>query len=547
MAALFGHGNPLTTQVGQLIERATDGSQATENWGLFMEVCDLINETDEGPKDASRAFKKRLTQNVGKNFTAIIYTLTCLETCVKNCGRRFHNCVATKDFLGELVKVIGPKYDPPQAVQEKVLQMIQTWAEAFRGVPELKEVEKVYQELKSKGIEFPMTDLDNMAPIHTPARSAPRQAPPNQPGGMIRAPVGHPPTHPGMPGMPGMPVIPSEPVSLTQDQRSKLSRELEVVSGNCRVMSEMLTELSPSNVEESDLELLQELNRTCRQMQQRIMELLGEVANEEVTNELLRVNDDLNNVFLRYERFERYRSGQGAPDATEPSPAADHLPPSYDQLPAQSNPNVGNLIDLDEAPSVAAQMQDLNVSSNAAPSKAAPSKAAPSNAAPSNAAPPTAASGAGAAGDEDFDMFAQSRKSFDQNKQATGPIYGNQREDQMTGGLGKAVNVKSQPDKEVLGLQDKDSDYDEMEQWLATHDPNAAAALKAYHNDDEESNSGEKREGLTSSEFDSFLKERAAAAETMPTISAQTGQQPASARNTRQMKKDEEDNPLFAL
>ena len=31
--------------------------------------------------------------------------------------------------------------------------------------------------------------------------------------------------------------------------------------------------------------IAQELNRTCRQMQQRIMELLGEVANEEVTSE----------------------------------------------------------------------------------------------------------------------------------------------------------------------------------------------------------------------------------------------------------------------
>ena len=29
-------------------ERATDGAQATENWGLFMEVCDLISETDDG-------------------------------------------------------------------------------------------------------------------------------------------------------------------------------------------------------------------------------------------------------------------------------------------------------------------------------------------------------------------------------------------------------------------------------------------------------------------------------------------------------------------
>lgn len=29
-------------------ERGTDGSQASENWAILMEVCDIINETDEG-------------------------------------------------------------------------------------------------------------------------------------------------------------------------------------------------------------------------------------------------------------------------------------------------------------------------------------------------------------------------------------------------------------------------------------------------------------------------------------------------------------------
>lgn len=29
-------------------EKSTDGSQASENWGLFMEICDVINDTDEG-------------------------------------------------------------------------------------------------------------------------------------------------------------------------------------------------------------------------------------------------------------------------------------------------------------------------------------------------------------------------------------------------------------------------------------------------------------------------------------------------------------------
>ena len=44
------------------------------------------------------------------------------------------------------------------------------WSDAFRGQPDLKEVEKCYNDLKAKGIEFPMTDLDHMAPIYTPAR-----------------------------------------------------------------------------------------------------------------------------------------------------------------------------------------------------------------------------------------------------------------------------------------------------------------------------------------------------------------------------------------
>jgi len=48
--------------------------------------------------------------------------------------------------------------------------IVKTWADAFRGEPELKEFVAVYEELKEKGCEFPMTDLDNIPPIHTPAR-----------------------------------------------------------------------------------------------------------------------------------------------------------------------------------------------------------------------------------------------------------------------------------------------------------------------------------------------------------------------------------------
>jgi hypothetical protein len=70
----------------------------------------------------------------------------------------------------ELVKLIGPKNDPPTIIQEKVLNLIQTWADTFRNQPHTQGVVQVYQELKTKGIEFPMTDLDTMAPIITPEK-----------------------------------------------------------------------------------------------------------------------------------------------------------------------------------------------------------------------------------------------------------------------------------------------------------------------------------------------------------------------------------------
>ncbi|XP_066292815.1 TOM1-like protein 2 isoform X4 [Branchiostoma lanceolatum] len=320
--SFFG-GSPFSTQVGQRIEQSTDATLGSENWALMMEICDIINETDEGPKDALKAIKRRL-QTKG-NHKVLMLTLTVLETCVKNCGHRFHVLVANKDFVNEMVKIIQPKNNPSTTLQERVLSLIQTMSDAFRNYPDLQGVVQVHEELRSKGVEFPMTDLDNLAPIHTPERvsvtAAPAQhpasPPPQQPPQQQQQAQQNPPGSPGAIGALQGPINP------TPEQLGKLRSELDVVEGNTKVMSEMLTEMTPGQEDPADLELLHELNRTCHAMQQRIVELIDKVANEEVTGELLRINDDLNNVFLRFERFERYRTGKtGQPSTTAPAVAA---------------------------------------------------------------------------------------------------------------------------------------------------------------------------------------------------------------------------------
>lgn len=77
------------------------------------------------------------------------------------------------------------------------------------------------------------------------------------------------------------------------------------------VLGELLSELKPGQEQPDELELLQELRSTCQTMQGRLVELISKLSNDEITAELLRINDDMNNLFLRYSRWEKNREAGG--------------------------------------------------------------------------------------------------------------------------------------------------------------------------------------------------------------------------------------------
>lgn len=503
--AFFG-GNPFSTPVGQRIEQATDAALASENWALNMEICDMINDTEDGPKDAVKALRRRLQQNAGKNYTVVMYALTVLETCVKNCGRKFHLLATSKEFVQELVKLIGPKNDPPTAVQEKVLSLIQSWADAFKGNPDMAGVVQVYQDLKLKGVEFPMTDLDAMAPIHTPqrVRSVPELVPAQTKAPVVPRSTVTPPYQ-----------APTMPVSgLNSDQLAKLRSELDVVQGNVRIFQEMLTELVPGQEHPSDLELLHDLNKTCQAMQARLVELIDKVAAEEVTHELLHLNDELNNLFLRYSRFEKNRNpSQAVPPLLRPEGKAPEETSALIDFGDQEQPSDMHLklagLDLGKGTVTSALSQINSV--------------------------PAASQGRQVGADDEFDMFAQSRTTSYEKSKQTGSTY----QDNVVNQTGLALGAVAQsrhvvnPESEEF-LDEKlqsETDFDEMEAWLKGK-PGAVPPSEAQ------------QESITSTEFDRFLAERAAAAETLPPTGAVPGR-PVAGR--RHMEKEETENTLFAL
>ncbi|XP_041943399.1 TOM1-like protein 2 isoform X1 [Alosa sapidissima] len=557
-------GNPYSTPVGQCIEKGTDGSLQGEDWTLNMEICDIINETEEGPKDAIRALKKRLNGN--RNFREVMLALTILETCVKNCGHRFHVLVANRDFIdGVLVKIISPKFNPPTIVQDKVLALIQAWADAFRSSPDLTGVVHIYEELKRKGIEFPMADLDALSPIHTPQRGVPEVDPDVL---KYRAPVptqipsvtSQPPPRAAPAGQGSATASPTHipptvqgPINANPEQIARLRSELDIVRGNSKVMSEMLTEMVPGHEEASDLELLQELNRTCRAMQHRLVELISRVSNEEVTEELLHVNDDLNNIFLRYERYERYRSGRAAQkngmlnEATE-----DNLIDLGPGSPAVVSPRVSG---------------PPQVSSPTPASPPAPAAAAVTSATAAPVALSTQLAGLDMGSDsvsgtlstltsappqqqqDDFDMFAHTRGSSlaEQRKNMT------YEDPQALGGLASALDVRQQ---NTAGLRDKDdsAEMEPIDSWLITQGM-IPVSQSSVMDDIEEwlcaDVKGDKEEGVTSEEFDKFLEERAMVGDSvLPCVPSGEPGPPVSATtssSTGRRKAERTEDALFAL
>lgn len=334
----------------------------------------------------------------------------------------------------------------------------------------------MYLELKSKGIEFPAQDLDSMAPIHTPQRSViPQQHPSSRSGSLTSSTTTRP--------------VDTGPVRLSPEQMEKLQQELTIVQGNITVFEEMLNELVPGQEHADDWTLLEELNATCRSMQQRIVELIDRVSNEDVTVELLRVNDSLNNCFLRYDRFVKKRNkGVPSPVASQPQ-----FPIRSSQGTATRPPVESSLIDLgdDDAPPSASGGDALvgNLSSL----RIGPGQNRPQS--------------------DDFDAFAHSRSVRNGTPQRKPDGYSESlAREQVDTSLASLTQAKAQRDLSEAGLIDKKEDLDEMEKWLMEQEKTTANASTG---------TGPTTATVDSSEFERFLYERATAVDSSQRQQAQ--------------------------
>lgn len=130
-------------------------------------------------------------------------------------------------------------------------------------------------------------------------------------------------------------------------------------------------------------------------MQERLVELISKLSNDELTAELLRINDDLNNLFLRYSRWEKNReAGNHSASAV--------LAKAMGPKPFVSVPAEESLIDLGPPDDLSDQLTKLSMTGTSASSQLAQIETVTARNGPQN---------------DEFDMFAQSRNaSYEKSK-----------------------------------------------------------------------------------------------------------------------------------
>uniref|UniRef100_A0AAQ5X4B8 Golgi associated, gamma adaptin ear containing, ARF binding protein 1 n=1 Tax=Amphiprion ocellaris TaxID=80972 RepID=A0AAQ5X4B8_AMPOC len=149
--------------------KATNPLNKETDWDSIKGFCDQLDNEPEGPQLATRLLAHKIQSP--QEWEAM-QALMVLETCMKNCGKRFHSEVAKFRFLNELIKVVSPKYlgaRAPEPVKKKVLEMMYSWTVRL---PNETKIADAYQMLKKQGIVKQDPVLPDDKPLPPPAPRA---------------------------------------------------------------------------------------------------------------------------------------------------------------------------------------------------------------------------------------------------------------------------------------------------------------------------------------------------------------------------------------
>ncbi|XP_032500286.1 ADP-ribosylation factor-binding protein GGA1 isoform X3 [Phocoena sinus] len=298
------------------INRATNPLNKELHWASINGFCEQLSEDFEGPPLATRLLAHKIQSP--QEWEAI-QALTVLETCMKSCGKRFHDEVGKFRFLNELIKVVSPKYlgsRTSEKVKNKILELLYSWTV---GLPEEVKIAEAYQMLKKQGIVKADPKLPDDATFPLPPPRPKNVIFEDEEKSKMLARLlksSHPED------LRAANKLIKEMVQEDQKRMEKISRRvsaIEEVNSNVRLLTEMVMNHSQGGAAaQSSEDLMKELYQRCERLRPTLFRLASDTEdNDEALAEILQANDNLTQVINLYKQLVRGEEVNG--DATAAS------------------------------------------------------------------------------------------------------------------------------------------------------------------------------------------------------------------------------------
>uniref|UniRef100_A0A8C8RU51 Golgi associated, gamma adaptin ear containing, ARF binding protein 2 n=1 Tax=Pelusios castaneus TaxID=367368 RepID=A0A8C8RU51_9SAUR len=319
-------GGPALGPLELWLNKATDSSIPEENWECIQRFCDQVNADPEGPSIAPRLLAHKIQS---PQEMEALHALTVLETCVNNCGERFHSEVAKFRFLNELIKVLSPKYFgtwSTEKVKSRVIEMMFSWTVWF---PQEVKIRDAYHMLKKQGIikRDPKLLEDKILPPPSPRPKTSifdvDEEKSKLLAGLLKS------SNPEDLQVANRLI--QSMIKEEQEEAAKVSRRLNAIDevhSTVKLLDEMLISYKTQELPKSDLETLQSLFERCEKLRPLLFRLASEaVDDDEALAAILQANDKLTRALGLYKQAGvcHEQSSKGAASSSTDA-AAPHSP-----------------------------------------------------------------------------------------------------------------------------------------------------------------------------------------------------------------------------
>ncbi|NXK06163.1 GGA2 protein, partial [Herpetotheres cachinnans] len=260
-------------------DKATDPSIPEENWECIQQFCDQVTADIEGPSLALRLLAHKIQS---PQEMEALHALTVLETCVNNCGERFHNEIAKFRFLNELIKVLSPKYYgtwSSEKVKSRVTEVIFSWTVWF---PQEVKIRDAYQMLKKQGIvkEDPKLPEDKILPPPSPRPQNSIFDTDEEKSKLLARLLKSSHSE----DLQAANRLIKSMIKEEQEKSAKVSRRVSTiseVSENIKHMDELLENYKRQELSKSDQETLQTLFQRCEKLRPLLFRLASETGDDD--------------------------------------------------------------------------------------------------------------------------------------------------------------------------------------------------------------------------------------------------------------------------